>query len=418
MGYFRQALTGTGWMGALRLITRGLGFVKIAILARILTPRDFGLFGIAAVSLALLETFTEPGVSLALVQQEEEIDEYLSTAWLISIARGLLIAGLMLLFSNLVVAFFNQPDALGIIRLSAAIPLVRGFLNPAAVNFVKKLEFNKEFVLRSIPMTLEITSSILLALYLRSPIAIVYGMLLGAFVELILTFTMTNLRPALRFVKSHAAKLIGYGKWVTLGWIMGYLAEQFDDILVGRMLGTVSLGIYQMAFKLSVLPSTELSEVISKVIFPVYSKIAADKDRLKKAVFKTTGVLVAISLPITAVVILFPETIVRIALGEQWLEAVFPLRILALYGFIRSYAQGASAVLYASGRPDIAAKLRSGQFAIMTALLFPLIPRYELQGAAIAVVASAILFQPALWLSVRNILRANVTTTDSDHNRR
>jgi O-antigen/teichoic acid export membrane protein len=405
MGYFRQAVKGTGWMTALRGITRGFGFIKIAILARILTPEDFGIFGIAALTIALLETFTEPGVSLALIQQDEDIDEYVDTAWLISITRGILIGILMASFSGIIAFFFNRPDASGLILVAALIPFIRGFLNPAAVNFVKKLEFNKEFLLRSLPMTVDIGSSITFALLLRSPIAIIYGMLIGSLVEVALTFIIPKIRPSFRFVKSHARKLISFGKWVTVGWIMSYLAENFDDILVGRILGASSLGIYQMAYKMSVLPSVELSEVISKVIFPVYSKIAGDRERLKKAVLKTTAVLIAISVPIVLVIILFPKPIIRVVLGDQWLAAAVPLRILAVFGFTRAISQGPSAALYAAGRPDIAAKIRALRFFTMAILLFMIMPQYGLIGVSIAVVSSAFLTQPFLWLSLVKVLR-------------
>lgn len=407
MGYFKEAIKGTGWMGALRLVTRGLGFIKILILARILSPQDFGIFAIAAISLALLETFTEPGVSLALVQQKEKVDKYIGTAWIISILRGVLISLLLFISAPFISQFFGQPQSLKILQTAALIPLARGFINPAAVNFVKKLEFHKEFILRSIPAIADIGTAIFLAIHLKSPISIVFGMLVGATAEVILTFLMTPLHPRLEFVKSHAGKLIGYGKWVTVGWIMNYLSEQFDDILVGKMLGTNSLGIYQMAFKLSVLPSTELSEVISKVVFPVYSKIAHDKQRLRKAVIKTTAVLTAIALPLTLILIFFSRPIVLILLGNRWIEVVPSLQILAIYGFIRSYGQGASAVLFASGNPDIAAKLRAVRFSIMAILLFPLISRYNIQGAAMAVVASALILQPLLWISLKGILKKN-----------
>lgn len=405
MGYFGQAVKGTGWMTALRAITRGLGFVKIAILARILTPEDFGLFGIAALALAFLETFTEPGVSLALIQQEEDIDDYVSTAWIISIARGLLISLLMVSFSGAIAGFFNRPDAVLIILLASAIPFVRGFINPSAVNFVKNLEFKKEFILKSIPATFDIITAIILSLVIRSPIAIIYGMLMGAVVEVIMTFVMTEIRPAFKFVKSQAKKLLGFGKWVTAGFIMSYLSENFDDIVVGRFLGATSLGIYQMAFKLSVLPSVELAQIISKVIFPVYSKIAGDKQRIKKAMYKTTAVLIGVAAPISFVIALFPESIIKVVLGDQWLAAAVPLQLLAVYGLINASSQGASTVLFAIGKPNIAASIRTIRFAIMLILLFPLISMYNLMGAAMAVVISALIVQPILWYKVSKVLK-------------
>ncbi|OGY20885.1 MAG: hypothetical protein A3A65_02810 [Candidatus Chisholmbacteria bacterium RIFCSPLOWO2_01_FULL_49_14] len=404
MGYFKEALVGTGWMGMLRGITRGVGFLKIAILARLLTPEQFGIFGIAGITLALLETFTETGLSLALVQQKEDIEEYISTAWVISLLRGVVIGIIILIASSLVTGFFHQPQAFSLLSLIALVPVIRGAINPAAVNFVKKLDFGKEFRLRSGVLAADAVASLIFAFALRNATAIVIGMLAGAVMEVVLTFTMTTSKPKLVLVRSQVRKLLGFGKWVTLGGIMGYLSEQFDDIMVGRILGTTSLGVYQMAFKLSVLPSAEIAETLSKVTFPVYTRIAEDHARLKRALSKTVSVNAAIALPACMLIILFPQLIIRISLGEQWLAAALPLQILAFYGLTRALSQAPSSVLYAAGRPDIAAKLRSLQFILMAVIIIPLIRLYGLPGAAIAVVMSAIVTQVPLWIAVRKFL--------------
>ncbi|MBI2010295.1 MAG: lipopolysaccharide biosynthesis protein [Candidatus Chisholmbacteria bacterium] len=404
MGYLKQATIATGWMGALRVVSRGLGFVKVVILARILTPTDFGVFGIVALTLAFFETITEPGVNLKLVQQKEKIDSFVSTAWVISLVRGSLIAIAIFLSAPLVAGFFNQPEALPLLKIAALIPLLRGWLNPAAINFVRELHFRQEFTLRAIPLSLDIITTIIFGLTLRSPVALVYGMIVGAGAELILTFTMTSLKPDLSFIKAKAKELFNYGKWVNIGWIISYLAEEFDDILVGRILGPTSLGIYQQAYKLSVLPSGEIAETLSKVTFPVYSKIATDTERLWRAVKKTTVVTTVIALPATLVFIFFPALIIQIILGDQWLSATAPLQILAIFGFFRAVNQPASAALYASNRPDLAALLRAANFAVMAGLLFYLVPRYQLPGTATAVVISTLVVTPWLWLSVRKIL--------------
>jgi len=404
MGYFKEALIGTGWMGMLRGLTRGVGFLKIAILARLLTPEQFGIFGIAGITLALLETFTETGLSLALVQQKEDIEEYISTAWVISLLRGVVIGIVILIASSLVTGFFHQPKAFPLLSLIALVPVIRGAINPAVVNFVKKLEFGKEFRLRSGVLAVDAVASLIFAFVLRNASAIVIGMLAGAVMEVILTFTMTSLRPKFRVVGSQVRKLLGFGKWVTLGGIMGYLSEQFDDIMVGRVLGTTGLGVYQMAFKLSVLPSAEIAETLSKVTFPVYTRIAGDHARLKRALSKTVTVNALIALPACILLILFPQLIIRIALGEQWLAAALPLQILAFYGLTRAISQAPSSVLFAAGRPDIAAKLRSLQFLLMAVIIIPLIRLYGLPGAAVAVVASAVVTQVPLWIAVRKFL--------------
>lgn len=404
MGYFKDTLAGTGWMGGLRLATRGLGLVKIAVLARVLSPDDFGVFGIAALTLAFVETFTQTGVSLALVQQEEEIDKYVNTAWVMSIIRGLLIGAVILIFARPVTIFFHEGSVKSLLLIIAAVPLVRGFINPATVNFVKKLQFQKEFLLRGISLLADGLTAIILAISLKSPSALIYGMLVAAFVEVILSFLMSELRPRPLIVAAQAKKLLTYGKWVTLGEILSYGVEQLDDILVGRLLGTGSLGLYQMAYKFSVLPSSEITETISKVTFPVFAKIAKEKERLKQALLKTTATITALSLPLTLILIVYPKQIIGLLLSQQWLAVAQPLQILAIYGFILAISQAPSAALYALGRPDIPAKLRALRLVTLVVLIFPLVKTYGTNGAALAVVINAAVAMPFLVLAVRKSL--------------
>src|SRR3989337_1058222 len=106
MGYLQQAVRGTGWMVALRLIIRLVALLKLAILARILVPAQFGIFGIASLAVALLETLTETGINVFLIQDEGDIEGYINTAWVASIIRGVLIALLIALSAPLIARFF------------------------------------------------------------------------------------------------------------------------------------------------------------------------------------------------------------------------------------------------------------------------------------------------------------------------
>src|SRR3972149_7871504 len=105
MGYFRDTLNGIGWMGALRGVTRGLALVKTAILARVLLPAQFGIYGIATLVLGLLEMMTETGINIFLIQEKKKVDDYVDSAWAVSIIRGILIGGAIFLSIPLVTKF-------------------------------------------------------------------------------------------------------------------------------------------------------------------------------------------------------------------------------------------------------------------------------------------------------------------------
>ncbi|MCX6706305.1 MAG: oligosaccharide flippase family protein, partial [Candidatus Woesebacteria bacterium] len=148
MGYFKDTLKGLSWMGGLRGSTRIIAFIKILILARILSPNEFGLFGIAMLFLSLLEIISETGVNIFLIQEGDDIDSFIDTAWIVSIVRGILIALVLFLLSPTISRFFNSPQSLNIMYLISLAPLIRGFINPSVVKFQKNLLFAKEFIYR------------------------------------------------------------------------------------------------------------------------------------------------------------------------------------------------------------------------------------------------------------------------------
>src|SRR3990167_805663 len=131
MNYKSLFVKGLSWSFALRGLSRLLTYVRIAILARILTPAQFGIFGIATLVLTFLEIMTETWINVFLVQQSEDVDSYVSTAWVISIVRGLLITISIVVSSRLISEFFHSPDSLPVLLLISIVPFIRGFINPS-----------------------------------------------------------------------------------------------------------------------------------------------------------------------------------------------------------------------------------------------------------------------------------------------
>ena len=129
MSYFKNTLRGFFWMGFLRVSTRVVAFIKIAILARLLTPSQFGVYGIAFLVLAFLEITTESGINVFLIQEKERIENYINTAWLVSILRGIVIFLAIIYFSSPIASFFNMTESKPLIVLISFVPLIKGFIN-------------------------------------------------------------------------------------------------------------------------------------------------------------------------------------------------------------------------------------------------------------------------------------------------
>lgn len=397
MGYLGQTIRGVSWIGALRGVTRGLAFARILVLARLLTPSQFGLFGVASLMLALVEVFTETGVNIFLVQKEGSISKYLSSSWIVSIIRGVLIFLLLLISAPFVSFFFNASDSLNLLLLISFVPLVRGFINPSIVLYQKELTFSKEFFFKTSVLSVEVLSSIVLVYLLDSPIGLVWGLLVSAILEVLLSFVFIRPWPKLKFEKMRFLEVLQTGKWVTLSTIFNYLYQNVDDMVVVRILNTSSLGLYQMAYKLAMLPITEVSDVISRVTFPVYAKISGDLSRLKKAFYRTVGVTLFFSLPIVIAFILFPETIIGFILGEKWLGAIDAFQILVFFGLARAATSPATILLLALKKQDTVAKISLFTFLIMATTIVPFVNIWGIFGAGLSSVIASVTMLPVAY---------------------
>lgn len=407
MGYKKDAIRGISWLGFFRMITRGIAYVKIAILARILTPAQYGAADIAILVLAIVEIFTETGINIFLTQKKEEIDKYVDTAWIVSIIRGFIIGTIIFFSAGYIAAFFNAPYVENLLHITALVPVLRGFINPSVIKFTKELEFRKEFVYRTVIFTVESIVSIWLGIVLKTPEAIIYGLIAGSVVELVLSFILASPRPYWRYNHNHFKETIHYGKWLTGTGIFTYLFQNGDNIVVGKVLGTSMLGLYQRAYTISMLPLTEISDVITKVTFPVYVKISDDTARIKRAYLRSLLATSIFIVPFAAILFMFPEFIISIILGNQWLSAAPVLQVLAILGAVRALSFTAVAPFYALKRQDIVTKVTFISLLGLSVTIYPFITNYGLVGAAYSALTGALLSLPIIGYYLIIVFRSS-----------
>jgi lipopolysaccharide exporter len=403
MGYTGSAIKGVSWMSAFRMTSRAMTFIKIAVLARVLTPSQFGVFGIASLLLAFLEILTETGINIILVQSKEKIDRYLDSAWVVSIIRGFIIFSVIVVSAPFVAAFFKTPASLNIILLISLSPLIKGFINPAEVSFQKDLKFNYEFWFRTVLFFTDAAVSVIVALITHSVYCLAFGLLAGSILEVILSFYFIKPTPELRFDKNYIKEIFHKGKWITAYSIFNYIGENGDNIVVGRVLGASILGLYQMAYKVSYIPLSEITDVVNRVIFPVYSKIEGDRKRLLEAFWKTTGLISIFTTLAGAIIFLFPTQVITIILGSQWIGAAPVLRVLAVYGILRAALGPASAMFLAAGKQNYVTAMTFIRFAALVITIYPLVLMYGMIGAGYSALISALVEVPVILFLIIKI---------------
>ncbi len=394
MGYLKDTVKGITWVGAFRGFTRIIAFARTAILARILVPAQFGLFGITMLVLAFLEILVETGINVFLIQEKDNIDEYINTAWTVSIIRGIVISFVIFLAAKPVSIFFKSPGSLNLLYLMAFVPLIRGLINPSIVKFQKELRFNKEFWFKSTIFLFDAGVTVILVLTIRSATGLVWGLIAGAILEVLLSFIYTRPIPKLSFETVKIKRIINRGKWMTGAGIFQYLFRQGDDAVVGKMLGTSSLGLYQVAYKISSLPISEVADVIARVTFPVYMKISKDSKRFKDAFYKTILAVSVLVVPLGLVIFFFSREIILVILGDKWLEAVPVLRVLSIYGVIRALINPSLTVFLAVKKQELVTLITFISVLGLAASIVPLVIKFGIIGAGISTIIGSLVSLP------------------------
>lgn len=384
----KSAAIGSFWVFFLRAIQQVLSLTRLVVLARVLSPNDFGLMGIALLVMATLETFSQTGFQQALIQKKDDIKFYLDSAWTLSTFRGLIIFVILYLVAPYAATFFETPEATPIIKVIGVSIVFQAFSNIGVIYFQKELQFNKQFIYKLSGTMTDFVVSITAVFILGNVWAIVYGMLAANAAMLITSYIVHPYRPRFNFNITKTMELFNYGKWVLGSSILVFLVTQGDDIVVGKLLGATYLGLYQLAYRISNLPATEIVHVISEITFPLYSKIQDNTSKLKEAYEMILQFTAYISFPITGFIFILAPELTLLFFGERWMPMVPAIQVLSISGLVRSLASTSGCLFYAIGNVKIDTKLQVIRLLVLGTLIYPFTVRWGLVGASFSVLFS------------------------------
>jgi len=393
-----QTTRGGAWMLALRLFTQGVSFVRYIIIANLLEVADLGLLGIALLMIQGLNIFTHTGFQAALIQKKGNIREYLNTAWTI----GLIRAGLLFIILYAAAPWLTMlkiPEdkitlTIAIIRVTGISMMITALSNIGTLYFQKDLRFNKLFFLQAIATLTDIAVTLSIAYIYRSIWALVIGKLASESIRCLASYRLHSFRPRLHLDMSKASELWSFGKWIFGGTILGFLMTQGDDYFVWGYLGISSLALYQMAYKLSNIPATEITSVISSVTFPAYAKIQEDIPRLREAYLKVFQLTIFLTVPVAGLIVALAPDFVNLFLKKEWVSIIPVIQVLALKGLERATGATRGPLFNAMKRPDISMRIKSLRCILLISLIYPFTMRWNITGTAWVVVIASFATQP------------------------
>lgn len=404
MGYKKKAIAGIGWLGTLQGMTQVIALIKLVILSRILSPNDFGIFALVTATLITYETLSESGFSYAVIHAQTQIKKIAKTLLLLNIIRGCILSILILVTAPFIAAFFNNNFLASLLILASFIPLLRGLINPYTINFQKELNFNKYFIFQFVPAIANAFFSIVLVITFESVSSLVIALILSTLSEVLFSYLLTERDFSQTIKIEDVKKLFSFGKWITAGGLIIYLTTQIDNLIIGKVLGTTALGLYDISFRLSNIAFTQITDVISKVMLPIYAKINSEKSRVRTIFIYN---VMATSLPaffISAVFLVFPNQILQIFFGSQWTSAATILQILSVYGLLRAVIGPCGPILMAGGRPKTLTRINFINFILILMLIFPFLKMYGINGVAIAMLIALVITIPFYIYEVKKYL--------------
>ena len=399
----QRVIKGSIWIFSLRFIIKLLGLIRIIILARILTPSDFGFVGIALLTIAILETFSQTGFNAALIQKKEDIKTYLDTVWTISIIRGIILFLILFFSAPYIEIFFKMPGISPIIKIIGVSLILQSFTNVGIIYFQKELKFKKEFIYEFVGLLFDFTVAIVTAIIFKNVWALVYGLLAGNFARMFISYIIHPYRPHFYININDAQELFNFGRWILVGSILAFLLTQGDDGLVGKVLGASALGLYQMAYKISNMPVSEITHTIVRVTFPAYAKMQKNLFVVKQVFLKVLKSTALLSLPISGIIFIFAPSFTKIFFGNKWIGMVAAIQILSIYGAL--WAIGATPVLQSIGKPEIQTKISFIQLVILGIIIYPLTRKWGILGTSISTLISMFISVFLLITKIKNIIK-------------
>jgi len=401
-GLLHKAVRGGLWLFSLRLTQQILLGVRLVVLARLLSPNDFGLMGIALLTMTVVESLSQTGFDVALIQRKERTEDYLDTAWTVEILRGLGLFGILQVLASPAATFFDSPDAEMLIRVVGLSLVFRGFLNIGTVFFRKELEFGKQFAFEFSGRVADFVVAIVAGVILKNAWVLVLAYVSADFIRVAASYVIHPYRPRLKLEIGKARELFDFGKWILGSSALVFFLNRGDKALVGRLLGTTMLGFYEMAYKISNLSATEFALVISQVTIPAYSKLQEKIGRLREGYLRVLQATAFFSIPLAGLIVVLAPELTRTLLGEKWLTAIPAMRVLALGGALRSIVATTGPVYTGIGKPRIMTKYQAIQLAILLILVYPLTHYLGITGTATAVTLAA--FMP-VFLFLGGVIR-------------
>ncbi|WP_084477281.1 lipopolysaccharide biosynthesis protein [Actinokineospora enzanensis] len=372
------------------------------ILARLLSPADYGVFAVALVAVTLLQAFNELGVSLALVRWQRDVREFAPTAMTIAVGTSTAMYALVFFGAPAFCELMGSPDAVGVVRVLCLAVIFDGIaVVPAAIlnrEFLQRTRFLCDaaafVVVTSVTMSLAVSGA--------GAMSFAVGQIAGNLVSVTCYLVLCPVKVRPGWHGETARELIRFGLPLAAASLLVLSVTNVDKIIIGGLADEVALGLYVMAFNQSSLPLQVFSEAARRVSLAGFSRLVDDKRQLEQALARGVGLLMAAAIPVCALLACYATPLLHAVYGEKWIPAAVALQVLAGLGLVRILLFIGYDLLVALDGNRVLIGLQALWLGTMVPALLVGTHLDGIRGASIAQVAVAVLIVlPAFAVVIR-----------------
>jgi O-antigen/teichoic acid export membrane protein len=354
----QQSVQAVKWTAISAGLISLIGLIQMLLLAHLLLPSDFGLMGMIHVVLGMASLFGDLGINSFIIQRQQQSQEHMDSLYCLGVGMALVLSGLLWLAAPAIVQFYGEPKLKNLLLTAIPILILAALGQPFQALLEKMLSFAVLARLEVVCAAIGALAAIGLAYLGYGPFALLGGAYanLGSRSIGLISIGRREWTPQFRFSFHTLQELLPFGLNRLGHRTSSYISANIDFLVVGSFVGAEVLGYYTLAYNLANVPSTKINSVISRVIFPVFSKVQDDNLRLKRGYLRMHELSALVNFPFLLGMVIVAPIAIPTILGSTWSPAVPFLQILSVVGLGASIVGTIGPVLLAKGRTDLGFK--------------------------------------------------------------
>lgn len=345
----QKTVRAMGHLGLGGALGKVISLASTLVMARLLTPGDYGLMALAMVVIGFVTCFNDVGIGSAIVQKEEFTEEEVNGCFAISLMVGAALSAVTALLSGVIAHYFGDPRLQPMIAVLASAFFLGSSATVPMAFLRREMHFKAIAGINLLAVLVQTATCLALAATGHGAWSLVTGYVVSIVIQTAGTFYLSPWRPRGRVGLRAATSLVTYGVHVTASRIFFYIYSSVDKAVIGKVLGNRALGIYEMAFSLATLPTAQITTMVTNVAAPVFARMQNDHPRLQGALLSLTRALAYVTYPALIGMLVTSGELIPVILGPGWEEVQIPFAALCLMGLIKSVDPLLSQVLISAG---------------------------------------------------------------------